>query len=259
VLTLKQSLPISLLSAQNLLSEDDVEIKRVLISRLSTAYKLDYADKNSVHFEAAKDLFRLAVQENYTPDEFLQRLDQMLMTCKFYTWTPADFFQHERGTEKLYSYEWVMDEVKKNQKAMAAMEAYRIPGFQKPLYRYADGKKLEEQNPDWKVVFRCGKHFTENVVQAAPAKETTDAAIGFESVLKSYKQGFLNIHSEMYQAEQRTEMYKRENKNLQDENRRLRHENTLLRRKLEEIFSENADVVETILAAPRYEEFQEAA
>lgn len=181
-----KEIPIEGVSVSSLLSEHPLEESELhtadeLLARLTASYKLDYYAEKSVHCIGAKDLFRRAVNKGWSSREFLERLDTMTETCLFPTWTPADFFK--AGQDKLYPYSWVLAELEKDSTAMAKMEAYKVEGTDKPLWRYAvaSGKQIAGLR---RVVFRKASIVTALPEQkrlepqlTAEQKETVDFAL----------------------------------------------------------------------------------
>jgi hypothetical protein len=142
---------IALLMGEPSLCDDDADAKRELIARLSAAYQINYADESSLNFQGAKDLFRRAVLKGWTASEFFQRLDAMTETCRFITWTPADFFASER--EQLHNRAWAMTEHARDNQAMRRMDVYTIAGTS--WYRYHDGRRFDI--PNAVLTMWCGK------------------------------------------------------------------------------------------------------
>jgi hypothetical protein len=250
------TLTLAALSKQITLSPDDDDVLETACKRLMVAYNKDYFDEGKPEFMRVEDLMRRASEKGYTAAEFLQRLDEMVETCKFPTWTPADFFQHKR--ESLHVYHWMTEEVKKDATATMRLEAYSVPGVLKPLWRYADGEKLEEKHDGWKCVVRCGAHYGD---WTPPERRIAVATPAEAAEPNEYNDITLAI-ARSARAEAEIERFKNTVREKERTIQRLNSEIERLQRKIDKLSGDTGrETAEREIAEELYyrEEFVEAA
>lgn len=119
---------------------EPVGAKHVLgaVDELKAVYRVDFA--SGQYSTLLQTLQRRLIANNWSSVRFRQALDWVLDNFKFPTWTVADFIS--APMESLKPYSWVLDEMQKDNTAMERMEAYKIEGVEKPLWRYEDGTTL---------------------------------------------------------------------------------------------------------------------
>jgi len=102
------------------------------LRQVSRAYRVDAYDEESPEFSLIGLLQTQAVADGMTGQEFRARIDRLVKTQKFPTWTPADFF--EQNTPKLHPYSWFVERIAENRANKDAIAGYRVAGYNKPLF-----------------------------------------------------------------------------------------------------------------------------
>jgi hypothetical protein len=127
------------------------------LARVGVILGLDYFKRDEHGNETgnmvkARLLWETLRRNGWTEEDFIFRCNDFCESVKFPNWTIADFLGNSEPT-KLHPYSWVQQEQAKDAGAMHRMEAYKIEGLEKPLWRYAsnDGKPITGLE---RVVFR---------------------------------------------------------------------------------------------------------
>lgn len=130
-----------------MLSGSDLD---VFLSTLTAAYGIDHFNTDSIEFTRAQLVLDMAIEQEYSADEFNKRMRAFIRANRFPTWTPGDFFAGARP--KVYPYSWYQERVHENRNNADAIGCYRVAHLDAPMWGWihevGDALPLFEATPD---------------------------------------------------------------------------------------------------------------